>query len=931
MASPVPEAAAPAVDPKPLEGTPSTDLRSQLNGHTPEPTSEAPKTGAVNGAGDMEERNTPTNGVDKESTPAVDTKKTESAEKPTPSASEKEKSAEAQPPTETSKTEEPKDVEMGDTDASEKFKPVKTESESEPAPSKPDESKPDDAASAAPSAADTKEITKEETKGEAEEDSEETSAAPAEKTTETPARSDEKPVTDVDVQPASLSQLAIESTEKGSSPIDVSMTDAPSSKLSREREEDATEEPASKRARTEPNEDEQIADSITAAVPTPPTPPTASDKLVSPADINFDHFPKWNDATFNAKVIQPFQLRDLRKSMARVKKTKNGYHFRDSVQKLWPALWDKYSASVEKPMDLGEIDRNLRDKNYQTFGHVRRDLVLMAENSKSFNGVDHPMTLAAKAAIKSVWDDVMGIPDEEPVKAKPPPKQNRVREPRAAPAKPEITGRAEVAPGGTDGPAAPKPASSAPRKSSVADADRPKRTVRAPKPKDIDYSKPSRKKLKPELQFCDEVLSELMRDKYNHLNKWFNDPVDAEGLGIPHYYSIITHPMDFGKVHKMLHSGDIGSLKEFDKNIQLVFSNCYKFNGPPDPATVSGLAKQLEDIYNAQMKNKESWLSKHAKANPPPSTSVGSDDDDDQDEDEDEDAGSATVGPDPSREVKDLEARLREEMDKQANLFAAEEPNQSMIQIQQGIVNMVQQALLQAKQKLNEYKQKNGGLVGAGNKSKKSKSGNSGGSKSKSSGGGGGSGASRKPGGAAAGSSTKKATGGGGQKKKKNLSATDKDNIANAINDLEYPHLDKAIDIIKRDTGQMESEDGELELDIDQLSHEALLKLWDLCKKVLPGFGKDPAAAAAAANSPEATRGGGPSSKQPKTAARPKKNKPMSAQEQEARIAQLREIRELYKPGQEPTDEGHHSHGRHAPQETSAAMDDSSDDSSEEE
>jgi bromodomain-containing factor 1 len=119
---------------------------------------------------------------------------------------------------------------------------------------------------------------------------------------------------------------------------------------------------------------------------------------------------------------------------------------------------------------------------------------------------------------------------------------------------------------------------------------------------------------------------------------------------------------------------------------------------------------------------------------------------------------------------------------------------------------------------------------------------------------------------------------------------------------------------------QQESEDGELELDIDQLSHEALLKLWELCKKVLPGFGKDPAAAANPP-SPEVARAA--PSKQPKTAAKPKKNKPMSADEQEARIAQLREIRQLYKPGQ-PVDEAQLA-------QEAAAMDASSDDSSEEE
>ena len=86
-------------------------------------------------------------------------------------------------------------------------------------------------------------------------------------------------------------------------------------------------------------------------------------------------------------------------------------------------------------------------------------------------------------------------------------------------------------------------------------------------------------------------------------------------------------------------------------------------------------------------------------------------------------------------------------------------------------------------------------------------------------------------------------------------------------------------------------------MDIDQLSNDALLKLWELCKKVLPSFGKDPAAANA---SSQVNRG--PNKQAHKSAAKPKKNKPMSAQEQEARIAQLRGIRDLYKGG--PDGEG---------------------------
>lgn len=79
-----------------------------------------------------------------------------------------------------------------------------------------------------------------------------------------------------------------------------------------------------------------------------------------------------------------------------------------------------------------------------------------------------------------------------------------------------------------------------------------------------------------------------------------------------------------------------------------------------------------------------------------------------------------------------------------------------------------------------------------------------------------------------------------------------------------------------------------------------MLRLWELCKKALPGFGKD---STAAPNSSAEVNRGAPAKQAPKTAAKPKKNKPMSAQEQESRIAQLTALREMYhKPGQEPSE-----------------------------
>ncbi|KAL6884761.1 sporulation transcription factor [Trichoderma evansii] len=736
---------------------------------------------------------------------------------------------------------------------------------------------------------------------------------PADKPAEEPVKpkaedsQEAPPSSDVDVGSSGISQLAIDSKSPINTSIEVSMTDVLGSKNAREREEEEDDEPLAKRAKTEPK-DEGGAITATPKGENAGTPDRGLGRLAS--------LQKWNDSGLQEKKISPFQRREIRKVIGRVKKTKHGGHFRDAVAKLWPALGESYLARIENPMDLAEIDRGLRDANspYITFGDVQKDLRLIFENTLTFNGALHDVTDAAFYAVRNVWQEAVTIPDDEPARPKSVAKPKPPREPRVLPGGPDNAARRQ-----SSGPASsppppvneskPKPQAAEPvvdrRGSTATDGDRPKRTVRAPKPKDIDYTtKPSRKKLKPELQFCDEVLAELMHPKNSTLNMWFLDAVDAEGLNIPDYYSIIKKPMDLGKVSRMVNAGEIANAKEFDKTIRLVFTNCYQFNGPPEQGNpVSMVAKQLEDLYNQQLKGKDAWLARYAKANAPAASASNASDDDEEDDSEEEEAGAPAV--DNSKEIQELKAKLEEESSKLNRMFASGTP-QALIDCQKVIVDTVQQALYKAAQ--------NQGGEGKAKHQDKSAKKSSKPSKSKAAG----SAPARK-----ASSHAPPPKKSGVAKKpapKKSLSAADKDQIASAINDLEYPHLDRAIDIIKRDTGQNENNEGELELDIDQLSNEALIKLWELCKKVLPGFGKD---SNATAKSPEVNRAV-PAKQAPKSASKPKKNKPMSAQEQEARIAQLTAIQQLYKPGQEPSDDvlsgqapGHH--------------DDSSDDSDSEE
>ncbi|KAM0425194.1 hypothetical protein ACHAPT_009511 [Fusarium lateritium] len=879
MASPTPDA--PAPDTKSPDSTSEKEQKSEVNGHaTPDEPKVASEPPTVNGNGKADDHPTE-NGVTKD----VEMGDGENESKPSadsPSGKDDE-GANGNKPEDESQLEQLSDKPKPSTSASEDVDmtdvaPVQDKSQDDkPAPEK-----------------ESKDV----------EMSEKPSGDPEKVngTDKTPPSSNDTalPASEVDLQPASLSQLAIESNEaEPAAPkpsIEVAMEDAPGAdtsvavKVAREREDDSTDEPAPKRAKTEPKSEEPAASTAAPKAETAPA-ESATQQTESPfASLN-----RWNDEEFKRQTLTAFQRREFRKVLGRVKKTKSGGHFRDSVSKLWPSLAESYLAKIEKPTDLSEIDRTLRDLNgaYVTVGDFQADLLLMYNNTRDFNGEQHDVTTAAFNAIRGVWEDIAHIPQEEPVKPKPAPKHKLPRPRNITHADP-VARKQSAGPSGspTVGSPAPRPTPPAPtntaqvrRASNTTDGDRPKRTVRAPKPKDIDYStKPSRKKLKPELQFSEEILSDLMHPKNKNMNTWFLDAVDAEGLNIPHYYSIIKKPMDLGKVSRMLANGDIASLKEFDKNIRLIFSNCYAFNGSVEQGNpVSFLASQLEAHYESLMKTKESWLAKHAKANAPPAASHGSDEEEEEFDAEGEEA-PASGGVDPSKEVRELEAKLREESEKLTDLFAGDSPNQSLITVQQGILSMIQEALLKAKQTLSDYRQKHDKPAKKPSKPSKPKPASS---------------ASRKP--AAHPAHPKKS---GGSKKaatKKSLTAADKDTIANAINDLEYPYLDRAIDIIKRDTGQNENNDGELELDIDQLSNDALLKLWELCKKVLPGFGKD--SNAAAVSSPETTRA--PPPKQPKsssTSAKPKKNKPMSAREQEERIAQLRGLRDLYRPGQEPSD-----------------------------
>uniref|UniRef100_A0A1I8BM81 Bromo domain-containing protein n=2 Tax=Meloidogyne hapla TaxID=6305 RepID=A0A1I8BM81_MELHA len=133
-----------------------------------------------------------------------------------------------------------------------------------------------------------------------------------------------------------------------------------------------------------------------------------------------------------------------------------------------------------------------------------------------------------------------------------------------------------------------------------------KREVRPIKkgPPPIDYStlKPRLKvKLNEQMKFCTKLLTELIVSKKCKGFNWaFLEPVDVEGLKLYDYYDIIKEPIDLGTIKRKMDARQYVNPDEFKSDIMLMCNNCFTYN--PDGQMVNKLGKQLLDYFNARWK-----------------------------------------------------------------------------------------------------------------------------------------------------------------------------------------------------------------------------------------------------------------------------------------------------------------------------------------
>lgn len=111
----------------------------------------------------------------------------------------------------------------------------------------------------------------------------------------------------------------------------------------------------------------------------------------------------------------------------------------------------------------------------------------------------------------------------------------------------------------------------------------------------------NKEKLSESLKSCNEILKELFSKKHSGYAWPFYKPVDAKMLGLHDYHEIIKKPMDLGTVKRKMDEREYKTAAEFEGDVRLIFTNCYKYN-PPDHDVVK-MGRKLQDVFEMRFAN----------------------------------------------------------------------------------------------------------------------------------------------------------------------------------------------------------------------------------------------------------------------------------------------------------------------------------------
>jgi transcription initiation factor TFIID subunit 2 len=98
------------------------------------------------------------------------------------------------------------------------------------------------------------------------------------------------------------------------------------------------------------------------------------------------------------------------------------------------------------------------------------------------------------------------------------------------------------------------------------------------------------------------------------LREYLYDYVSVLLIWLGRYYDEIKDPMDFATISQNLAEGSYATMEEFGKDVDLVFSNCRKFNPPLTyPVTCADVVEKVfRKEWAKATEKKLSWIEKRS-------------------------------------------------------------------------------------------------------------------------------------------------------------------------------------------------------------------------------------------------------------------------------------------------------------------------------
>ncbi|XP_013880560.1 bromodomain-containing protein 3 isoform X1 [Austrofundulus limnaeus] len=297
-----------------------------------------------------------------------------------------------------------------------------------------------------------------------------------------------------------------------------------------------------------------------------------------------------------------------------------------------------YYTIIKCPMDLGTIKSRLQNRYYWEASECVKDFETMFSNCYRYNQPRDDVVVMAQALEKVFLQKLSKMPSDEelittvePVKVKKtnagsvkqrsqmsedvlkqtvtflPPAVPQINTPNQLSAKTTKTAKkslkrkADVA----------TPAASVISRNEISTGgdilapftllNKANRRPIKPSKKNVPEFEDKRVRQPEQLSYCSSVLKEMLSKRHCSYAWPFYTPVDAVALGLHDYHDIIKQPMDLSTIKKKMDQQEYANAKEFAADVQLMFSNCYRYNPPSDE--VVHMARKLQVVFEARCLN----------------------------------------------------------------------------------------------------------------------------------------------------------------------------------------------------------------------------------------------------------------------------------------------------------------------------------------